>query len=61
MVREAFWAMMNTGVLDDLEAVTGFISQAQYPKLCGVSKSSLIDLEALWGDKAQAEQFALAA
>jgi len=30
-VREAFWGMMNTAVLDDLEAVTGFISQAQYP------------------------------
>ncbi len=30
-IREAFWAMMSTAVLDDLEAVTGFINQAQYP------------------------------
>lgn len=41
-VREAFWAMMNTGVLDDLEAVTGFISQAQYP-------SNMNVLNAEWG------------
>lgn len=30
-VREAFWGMLNTGILDDLENVDGFISQAQYP------------------------------
>lgn len=30
-IREAFWGMMSTGVLDDLEAVNGFVSQAQYP------------------------------
>ncbi len=30
-IREAFWAMMNTAVLDDLESVAGFINQAQYP------------------------------
>lgn len=41
-VREAFWGMMNTGVLDDLEAVTGFISQAQYP-------SNMNVLNAEWG------------
>jgi len=41
-VREAFWAMMNTGVIDDLEAVTGFISQAQYP-------SNMNVLNAEWG------------
>lgn len=41
-VREAFWAMMNTQILDDLEAVTGFISQAQYP-------SSMNILNAEWG------------
>jgi len=38
-VREAFWAMMNTGILDDLEAVTGFISQAQYPSNMNVLNS----------------------
>jgi len=41
-VREAFWGMMNTAVLDDLEAVTGFISQAQYP-------SNMNVLNAEWG------------
>lgn len=41
-VREAFWGMMSTGVLDDLEAVTGFISQAQYP-----SNQNVLNAE--WG------------
>jgi N4-gp56 family major capsid protein len=41
-VREAFWGMMNTGILDDLESVTGFISQAQYP-------SNMNVLNAEWG------------
>jgi N4-gp56 family major capsid protein len=41
-VREAFWGMMNTAVLDDLESVTGFISQAQYP-------SNMNVLNAEWG------------
>jgi len=30
-VREAFWGMMSSVILDDLEACVGFISQAQYP------------------------------
>lgn len=30
-IREAFWGMMSSRILDDLEAVTGFVSQAQYP------------------------------
>ena len=30
-VREAFWGMMSTAVIDDLEQCVGFISQAQYP------------------------------
>lgn len=34
--------MMNTAVLDDLEAVTGFVSQAQYP-------SNMNVLNAEWG------------
>jgi len=38
-IREAFWGMMNTGVLDDLESVTGFISQAQYPSNMNVLNS----------------------
>lgn len=41
-VREAFWGMLNTGILDDLESVTGFISQAQYP-------SNMNTLNAEWG------------
>lgn len=41
-VREAFWGMLNTGILDDLESVTGFISQAQYP-------SNMNVLNAEWG------------
>lgn len=30
-VREAFWAMMHTAIIDDLENVAGFLNQAQYP------------------------------
>lgn len=41
-VREAFWGMMQTGILDDLEAVEGFISQAQYP-----SNQNILNAE--WG------------
>lgn len=41
-VREAFWGMMHTAILDDLEACTGFISQAQYP-------SNMNVLDAEWG------------
>lgn len=41
-VREAFWGMIHTSFLDDLEAVTGFISQAQYP-------SNMNVLNAEWG------------
>lgn len=41
-VREAFWAMMKTDLIDDLEAVGGFISQAQYP-------SNMNVLDAEWG------------
>lgn len=64
-VREAFWGMMNTAILDDLEAVTGFISQAQYPSNMNVlnaeltnpaqDKFLLIDSEALLGDEGQAQ------
>lgn len=38
-IREAFWGMMNTGILDDLEAVSGFISQAQYPNNMNILNS----------------------
>ena len=64
-IREAFWGMLQTGILDDLEAVTGFVSQAQYPSNMNVlnaeltypaqDKSSLIDSEVRWDDEAQAK------
>lgn len=41
-VREAYWAMMSSAILDDLEAVNGFISQAQYPAAMNI-------LSAEWG------------
>lgn len=41
-IREAFWAMFNTALIDDLEAVEGFVSQAQYP-------SNMNVLNAEWG------------
>jgi len=41
-VREAFWAMFNTAIIDDLENIDGFISQAQYP-------SNMNVLNAEWG------------
>lgn len=44
-IREAFWAMFNTDIIDDLEAVTGFISQAQYP-----SNMNVLNME--WGSVA---------
>lgn len=48
---------MSVDLQDDLEAVSSFISVANYPnpKLYGVVKVSLIDMEALAGDMAQAE------
>lgn len=41
-IRESFFGMMNTALLDDLEAVNGFVSQAQYP-------SNMNVLNAEWG------------
>jgi N4-gp56 family major capsid protein len=41
-IRDAFWGMVNTNILDDLEAVSGFISEAQYP-------SNMNILNAEWG------------
>jgi N4-gp56 family major capsid protein len=41
-IRSAFWAMMNAQLLDDLEAVDGFIAEAQYP-------ASMNILNAEWG------------
>jgi N4-gp56 family major capsid protein len=41
-VRESFWTMANTNVLNDLEAVAGYISTAQYPAQMNI-------LHAEWG------------
>ena len=41
-IREAYWAMCNSSVLTDLEAVAGFISTAQYPAQMNI-------LHAEWG------------
>lgn len=41
-IREAFWGMMNTAIIDDLQAIDQFISQAQYPNNMNV-------LNAEWG------------
>ncbi len=41
-VREAYWGLLNARWLDDLEAVSGFISQAQYPAQMNI-------LHAEWG------------
>ena len=41
-VRPAFWAYIDTALLDDLEAVSNFVHQAQYPNQQSV-------LESEWG------------
>jgi N4-gp56 family major capsid protein len=41
-VRPAFWGYMDTGLLDDLEQVSNFVSIAQYP-----SQQTVLDAE--WG------------
>lgn len=41
-IREAFWGMSSTAVIDDLEQCVGFISQAQYPNNMNI-------LRAEWG------------
>ena len=60
-VRDSYFALCSTQLTSDLENVSGFIQKAQYPggyeplpKRSGQYKSSLIDLEALRGDRAQA-------
>ncbi len=41
--------------------MSGIEGELRFGKQCAEVKSSLIDLEARWGDRAQAEHFALAA
>jgi N4-gp56 family major capsid protein len=56
-VRMSYWGFMSVDLQDDLEAVSSFIASANYPnpKLYGVLKFSLIDMEARQGDMGQAE------
>ena len=44
-VRNAFFALTHTNLSKTLENVSNFIHNSQYPKMIGVLKSSLIDLE----------------
>ena len=48
-VRSAYFMLSSTELQTDFDALTGsgFLSQWNYPKMCGVVKSSLIDLELL--------------
>lgn len=41
-IRPAFWGYVDTGILDDLEAVSNFVSTSNYP-----SQSTVLDAE--WG------------
>ncbi len=41
--------------------MSGIEGMDRFGKMCAELKSLVIDLEARWGDRAQAEQFALAA
>ena len=55
-VRDAYFALCHTDLTKDMDSINGFIQKNQYPspKMNGRLKLSLIDLEALWGDRAQA-------
>jgi len=48
-VRSAYFMLSSTELQTDMDALVGqgFLSQWNYPKMCGVLKSSLIDLEFL--------------
>ncbi len=54
-VRDAYLALGSTDLMSSIEAITGFIPKWQYPKVIGVLKLSLIDMEARRGDMAQAQ------
>jgi len=42
-IRPAFWGFIDTGLLDDLEAVSNFVNSSQYPG----NQSAVLDAE--WG------------
>ena len=48
-VRSAYFMLASTELQSDFDGLTGsgFLNQWNYPKVCGVVKSSLIDLEFL--------------
>ncbi len=48
-VRSAYFMLSSSELQTDFDALvgSGFLSQWNYPKMCGVLKSSLIDLEFL--------------
>jgi hypothetical protein len=48
-VRSAYFMLSSTELQTDFDSLTGsgFLSHWNYPKMCGVVKSSLIDLELL--------------
>lgn len=61
-IGDSYGCMLTTRMIPVLNSIDGFVRKFQYPRHdIGVLKSSLIDLEALRGDRAQAEHFALAA
>lgn len=48
--------MADSNMIGQLENVQGFIAKAQYPRRnIGVVKFLVIDMEARWGDMAQAK------
>jgi hypothetical protein len=60
-VRDAYFALCSTQLTGNLDAVAGFIHKNNYPspmnalrKFCAQLKSSLIDLEILRDNRAQA-------
>jgi len=48
-VRSSYFMLSSTELQSDFDGLTGsgFLNQWNYPKMCGVVKSSLIDLEFL--------------
>lgn len=44
-VRDAYFALGHTNLIGQLDNISGFIQKWNYPRMIGVVKSSLIDLE----------------
>ena len=54
-VRDAYFGLGHTDLIGQLDNVSGFIQKWNYNKFEVVLKSWIIDLDALAGNKAQAE------